>query len=116
MNVTWTKCQADAWCPLDTVKLDHPHFDGLEGIYIIWHGGTTPWTVLAGQGSIRERLTFHRTDPEVQQFAALGLFVTWVAVPIELRDGVQRFLNSRLSPKISRAPAAGTNVSINLPW
>jgi len=27
--------QDDAWYPLDTVKLDHPHFDGLEGIYII---------------------------------------------------------------------------------
>ena len=52
MNVEWVKCQGDVWCSLATVNLQHSHFDGLEGVYIIWHAGDTPATVRVGQGII----------------------------------------------------------------
>jgi hypothetical protein len=116
MNVAWTKCQGDAWCPLNTVSLDHKHFDGLEGVFIIWHGGTTPSTVLVDHGPIRDRLKFERTDAEVQKFAGLGLFVTWAAVPSDQFAGVQRFLTSRLSPKVARPAVIAADIPINLPW
>ena len=49
MQVNWNKCgdQNPQWCNLLTLDLpQHSHFRNLlEGVYIIWHGGQTPWTV-----------------------------------------------------------------------
>ena len=63
--MTWNRCQGDGWCLLDTVDLTHSHFDGMEGVYVIWHGGQSPWTVRVGQGVIRDRLQAHRNDSAV---------------------------------------------------
>jgi len=66
MNLTWNKCQGDDWCSLKSVDLDNSHFDNMEGVYVIWHGGNDAKTVRIGQGVIRDRLAAHRDDPEVQ--------------------------------------------------
>src|SRR5712691_6954545 len=95
----WNKCQGNVWCPLLTVNLQHPHFQNLAGVYIIWHGGQAPWTVYVGQGNIAERLAEHRTDPRILQYSSLGLFVTWASVIAPLRDGIERYLADKLKPK-----------------
>jgi hypothetical protein len=117
MNVSWTKCQGDAWCPLATVSLEHAHFDGREGVFIIWHGGTSPTTVLIGRGMIRDRLRFYRTDHAVQAFAPSGLFATWATIPTSQQEGVISYLTKRLSPKIAQhIPASTVEIPVNLPW
>jgi hypothetical protein len=115
MSVSWTKCQGDAWCPLKTVRLDHAHFDGLEGVFIVWHGGQKPATVLVGHGAIRERIAACRVDPSIQVFEPMGLYVTWTAVPPQQREGIQLHLMKRLSPKLGTPPVA-TEIAVNLPW
>ncbi len=55
MQVVWNKCAGDVWCQLNRVELQSPHFDGLEDVYFIWHGGANPAMVRVGQGIIRER-------------------------------------------------------------
>ena len=55
MQLKWNKCTNDKWCPLNTVNLEDEHFDDMEGVYIIWHGGQSPKTVRVGQGIVRER-------------------------------------------------------------
>ncbi len=60
LTLTWNHCKGDVWCGPFGVNLTHSHFDGLEGVYIIWHGGQNPTTVRVGQGIIRDRLDQHK--------------------------------------------------------
>jgi hypothetical protein len=116
MQIKWIKCQGEVWCPLATVNLSHAHFENLEGVYVIWHGGSNPATVRVGQGIIRDRLMTHRNDPEVQAFSSLGLFVTWASVQQTFCDGVEMFLASRLKPKVGERFPDRTPIEVNLPW
>jgi len=116
LTLEWIKCQGDQWCGLQTVNLDHSHFDGFEGVYIIWHGGMSPWTVYVGQGVIGDRLSDHREDPDILKFANFGLYVTWARVAARQRDGVERYLSEQLRPKAgSRFPDVDP-IQVNLPW
>ena len=117
MTLVWIQCKGDVWCPLNTVNLPHAHFDDMNGVYIIWHGGAKAKTVYVGQGFIRDRLTAHRNNPEIQQFASVGLFVTWARVVQEdRRDGVERFLADRLCPIVGETHPVVAPIEVNLPW
>ncbi len=116
MNLTWNKCEGDKWCPFLTVNLDHAHFQSLEGVYVIWHGGQTPRTVYVGRGAVADRLKAHRLEQEILQYNPLGLFVTWARVDQASRDGVERFLAERLQPKIGTHSSLAASIQVNLPW
>jgi hypothetical protein len=70
VRAQWMKCGNEPeskWCNLLALNLEHKHFNDLEGVYIIWHGGKgeiEAATVRVGQGIIRDRLTEHRKDKE----------------------------------------------------
>jgi len=115
-TLTWNKCQGNAWCPFLTVNLQHPHFQNLGGVYIIWHGGQAPATVYVGQGNIAERLGQHRSDPRILQYSSWGLFVTWASVMPTLRDGIEAFLADKLHPKVGEAHPQAGPITVNLPW
>jgi len=116
MNLNWIKCQGDVWGPLNTVSLSHSHFDSMDGVYIIWHGGSNPKTVRVGQGNIRKRLEAHRTDPDVQAYAHLGLYVTWASVPEDSRNGIEAYLAQKLKPIVGERFPDTAPISVNLPW
>jgi len=116
MTINWNKCQGNVWCPLNSVNLDHNHFDTMEGVYIIWHGGNNAATVRVGQGFIRDRLREHRIDPAIQAYKDFTLYVTWASVSALQRDGVERYLGNVLNPKVgSRFPDV-IPIEVNLPW
>ena len=115
-TLEWVKCDGAQWCPFMTVDLTHQHFQGLRGVYIIWHGGQDAWTVYVGQGDIAARIDAHRQEPDILRFSSLGLFVTWAKVDTRSRNGVERFLADTLRPKIaSRFPQVAPT-AVNLPW
>lgn len=116
MNIQWNKCENDQWCPLNTVNLQHSHFDNMEGVYIIWHGGENPATVRVGQGIIRDRLAAHRNDPDIQKYSNLSLYATWASVTITYRDGVEAFLIQKLNPKVGERFPNRIPIEVNLPW
>lgn len=116
MTLKWMKCQGDVWCKLNSVNLDHEHFDGMEGVYIIWHGGPSAATVYVGQGNIRDRLIRHRSNPVIQRYDNLDLYVTWAAVPSESQSGVEKYLADTLGPKEGDKFPDVTPVSVNVPW
>jgi hypothetical protein len=116
MILQWTKCVGEIWCSLGTVNLGHAHFENLQGVYVIWHGGQASRTVYVGQGTIKERLLSHRTDPRFAPYAPFGLFVTWAAVDAFSRDGVEIYLASTLAPIVGDRHAAATPIPVNLPW
>jgi hypothetical protein len=116
LQVDWNKCQGGAWCELLKLNLEHQHFNDMEGVYIIWHGGQNPATVCVGQGIIRDRLAAHRQENDVLAYKQKVLYVTWARVPADQRDGVEKYLAERLAPKMgSRFPEV-TPIEINLPW
>jgi len=116
MPLIWNRCQGEVWCKLNSVNLDHPHFDNMEGVYVIWHGGQNPHTVYVGQGVIRDRLRQHRLDPRIQEFEPLGLFVTWARVTPDQRDGVEAFFAQRLNPRVGEQHPNVYPIEENLPW
>lgn len=116
MQLTWIKCQGEVWCQLNSVNLAHQHFSKMDGVYIIWHGGPKPTTVYVGQGGIRDRLTNHRSDPRIQQYNHLGLWVTWASVTQSNRDGVEVYLAQRLKPIVGERHPDAAPIEVNLPW
>lgn len=68
------------------------------GVYVIWHGGDKPRTIRVGQGDIRNRIDYQRTNPDVTAYSKHGLFVTWAQVPENEHDGVERYLSDLLKP------------------
>ena len=122
LQLSWVQCQANVnrtWCSLvgpQALYLDSDHFNGLEGVYIIWHGGPNPGTVRIGQGLIRDRLIAHREDRAVLSFALNGLYATWAEVPTPFRAGVERYLAEALNPKVGARFPEAPAISINLPW
>ena len=116
LQLTWGKCEGGEWCPFQTVNLNSPHFDNLEGVYIIWHGGQSPATVRVGQGVIRDRIQAHRNDPAILAYAQYGLFVTWANVAPPFRDGIERYLAETLGPKVGAAFPQAPPIQVNLPW
>jgi hypothetical protein len=116
MALSWIKCEGDVWCKLSTVNLSHEHFNSMYGVYIIWHGGSNAATVRVGQGFIRDRLSAHRNDPEVQAYARHTLYVTWASVSSASRDGVEAFLSQRLQPLVGERFPSVAPFEVNLPW
>jgi hypothetical protein len=116
MILYWNRCEGETWCPFLTVNLAHPHFQSIEGVYVIWHGGQAPWTVRVGQGAIAERLRAHRLDQTILSYSYLGLFVTWAGVDLWNRNGVERFLADRLKPKVGTRAPDTRPIEVNLPW
>ncbi len=114
-QLQWIKCDGDQWCSLMNVNLAHPHFNALDGVYIIWHGGQRPHTVYVGQGQIANRLAAHRQEPAILLYSHLGLFVTWARCGVE-RSGVERYLANVLHPLVTQRVPELAPIQANLPW
>ena len=115
MTVHWNKCEGNVWCKLNTVDLSSSHFNRMTGVYVIWHGGNNLRTVRVGQGSIKDRIEAHRTDPEVQAYNHLGLYVTWASIPENCLDGVEVFLAQHLGPLVGQNFPNVPPIPVNLP-
>lgn len=117
LQLNWIKCQNDVWCKLNSVNLDHEHFNNREGVYIIWHGGPTPAVVYVGQGNIKARLDEHRSDQRIQRYASWNLYVTWATVGEQQhRDGVEAYLASIWRPIVGEKYPLASHIVVNFPW
>lgn len=116
MILNWIKCTGNQWCDFFNLNLNHPHFDNLEGIYIIWHGAPNPAVVYVGQGNIRDRILTHRNEEAITRYRSNGLFVTWAPVASSFRDGVERYLAERWNPLVGRAHPQVMPIQVNSPW
>lgn len=115
INLNWIKNNDGKWFSLINLNLNHEYFNNLEGVYVIWHGGTGHNIVRVGQGVIKDRLTTHKDDPAILYFGGAGLFVTWAEVGLNIRDGVERFLAERLKPKVGLKFPEALPIMVNLP-
>ena len=113
LSVYWVKSQNGLWLPLETVNLS-----GVTtfGVYVIWRHGNPPHAVTVGQGTIKDRLTAHRSDLAILAYSRFGLSVTWAAVSKSQADGVERFLADHYRPLVGARYPAAAPIAVNLPW
>ncbi len=111
MQLLWHTWDGKSWSDLLNMDLSLPHFNTMEGVYVIWSGSST---VRVGQGIIRDRLGKHRNDRAITAYPSL--LVTWAPVEKNYRDGVERYLANTLKPKVGDAFPDTIPIAVNLPW
>lgn len=117
LNLNWIKCTNNQWCDFLNLDLDHSHFDNLEGVYIIWHGGVNPWVVRVGQGIIGDRLKNHREDTKILKYKNLRLYVIWARINnSKQRDGIEKYLAEKWQPMVGTKFPDVLPIIVNSPW
>lgn len=115
LRVYWNRAQGNSWADFFSVDLDDPHFHGLEGVFVVWKGGSQPAAISVGQGELREALRAQRENPAIEAFRGQPLFVAWAKVERSSRPGVTRFLMETLKPKVAGPPPSAPPIDVNLP-
>ena len=115
ITLNWLKCGSDSrWCSFELLNLNTVTE---LGIYIIWHKGNPGRVVRVGQGDVADRLSKHRTDPEIIAYKKIGaLRVTWASVPAHQRDGVERYLADTWNPLVGDAFPDAVPIAVNSPF
>ncbi len=112
MRVHWNKCGDGDWCNLFDLELNHAHFNGLGGVYVIWRASDGR-VVYVGSGEIAARLMEHRRATWATTQGAL--LATWTPIPEGQRAGVERFLAHQFNPLEGKAYPAVAPITVNLP-
>ena len=115
LRIHWNQVQGGAWADFFALNIEDPHFNGLEGVLVVWQGGATPAVVAVGQGVLRELYKDLRLAPALMLYRGSTLFTTWAKVEKAARPGVLRYLIDALKPKIAPVALAATAVEVNLP-
>lgn len=115
-NLAWRKCPQNTWHSLLELSFGADSWAGLQGIYMIWHGGEKPAVVYVGQGNIKDELAKHQEDLEILRFREKGLFVSWAEVGPAYRQGAQKYLINLWQPKLNNIFLNFIPVKVNAPW
>ena len=116
MHLNWIQCQGDVWCKLNSVNLDHAHFDNMHGVYMIWHSGLKPAVVYVGRGYIKDCIAKHRNDTKIQEYEDSGLYITWARVAENEQRGIVAYLSKEWLPKIKEEFLQEAPIEVNFPW
>lgn len=117
VTLNWQAYDSGDWCSFEDLDLDHPHFNNIEGVYIIWHGGNNPAVVYVGQGIIKDRISDHReNNQEILSYRNKDLYVTWAATDEYQRDGIERYLANTLKPLVGDEWPKKNPITVNIPW
>jgi hypothetical protein len=114
-QVMWRKCGQDGhYCDLQNLDLSGV---SESGVYVIWHEGNPSPVVRVGQGDVAARLSQHRNDRAITAYSKFGkLRVTWAAVSVAQRGGVERWLADQWQPLVGDAFPDVTPIAVNSPF
>lgn len=100
-DAKWWGKESGEWYDLDD---DHPIEEGAHGVYVVFYvEGDDVVAVDVGKGDLAARIPAHKQDDEILQYAKeYSLKVTWVVIPSDFSDGVERYLQCRLVPLVNR--------------
>ena len=114
LQLHWVKSTEQKWLSFEKVNLTDIT---TNGVYIIWHEGNPSRVVYVGQGDVASRLMAHRSRKDITQYSKYGtLRVTWAAVPVNQRDGIERYLADRYQPLVGDAHPDVSLSKVNSPW
>ena len=109
-----------SWHELNAVDLSANCSNKARGVYLIWRGEESlsqAVVIYVGQGNIRERLSEHRRDPEIQKHGSIStLFVTWAEVSNDNLDGVEEFLAQIYRPRVGQHYGSVPHITVNWPF
>ncbi len=118
MNVIWVKNnQNNQWFDLLRLNLGAPYFSGRKGVYVIWYANPqTAKVIYVGSGIVGERLSEHRTNPEILKYSQYGqLKVSWIVLDDESTiRGVEAFLANSYNPIIGERYPGISPIPVNL--
>lgn len=115
-RLEWFRCFGDKWCDLFEIDLDHSHFDGRTGVYVIWYGDKKPTVLKVGQGILRDCLNEDKKDYVLAAYRQYGLYVTWAKVMEYDCAGVEKYLGEVLKPVVGNRLPDVHPIRVNLPW
>ena len=81
---------------------------GLSGVYVIWHSGVKPGWVYAGRASdLASALDEAQENEDINEYEINGgLFATWSPIVEQHQNGVVKFLNDSMKPKVTNPQAS----------
>ncbi len=112
MDLTWNKYGDGSWCAFHGIDLNQNHFNGMEGVYVIWQNNGP--VIRLGQGVIKDRVATYRSEGQITAYD--NLYITWASVPVAYRDSVEKYLATRLKPRVGDAFPNANPLTVNLPW
>ena len=116
LTLMWNKCEGGDWCRLFGLNLEDDYFDIVNGVYIIWLGGSSETVLRVGQGFIREQLYRHQWEDDIREADKTEIYVTWTPVDADKRAGIVRFLAEILKPKaVEGDDPKARPIIVNLP-
>ncbi len=115
LSIHWNRCRGDIWGEFSAVDLDDRHFDDLEGVFVVWMGGSSPAAIAVGSGRIRNTLKELRADPALSAYREKKLLVSWAKVDQAARAGVARYLIEALKPRIAQPSPSAVPIEVNAP-
>lgn len=120
INVNWIFCNNNEWCQLLYLDLNSIAPQNVFGVYVIWQYRplyNDKRVIKVGQGVIKQRLSEHRNNSNITQYAQGGniLFVTWAQVGENDVDGVEVYLGNNLQPIIGERFPNCNEIMVNIP-
>jgi len=115
IKLDWIRSTQGEWCSLFELDLSAEHFNDLSGVFMIWHAGERPETILIGSGNIRERLQGLKNDPRMYAHQRHGLFVTWAIAPAYRQPGMVAHLSRMLRPLMDESVSGQKPLEVSLP-
>lgn len=88
--------------------------DNHVGVYVIYHQSNgKPVTLYVGEGNIKERIDYHRTQTDFGDI--YPIYVFWAKTDWFDRFGIERYLFTELKPTISKKASDTKPISVNIP-
>lgn len=75
---------------------------GLSAVYVIWHSGVKPgWVYVDRSSNLASALDAAQENEDINEYEINGgLYVTWFPIVEKHQNGVVRFLNETMKPKV----------------
>ena len=110
INLNWIKCTNNIWCDFLKLDLDNDHFNNINGVYIIFNSEKV---IRVGSGNIKDRISAHRNDEEINKFK--NLKVTWAKVEDVYLYNVEKYLSLQYNIEVGERFPDVKPIEVNLP-
>ena len=85
------------------------------GVYIIYHfSNDTPEILYVGEGNIKERIDYHRSQTDFGDVYPVRVF--WAKTYRFDQYGIERYLFNTLKPSISQKASDTEPIPVNIPF
>jgi len=86
----------------------------LSGVYVIYHqSNDNPVILYVGEGNIKERIDYHRTQTDFGDVYPISVF--WAKTYGYEQYGIERYLFNKLNPTITQRVSDTKPIPVNIP-